>query len=156
MKIDQVLGLVSFPGITIGPHLSRQEFLQTPLGATATLGVVNAGWVTLQIQPEPHIHASLAFKDDRLVVLDAAMLMPTGEVAWDRECELRRKALHDTWLKSELGSPPYKYSWGTVDSCFDEKGMSSGIVIVFGEFPVEESWWERQRREREANSRKVT
>lgn len=154
MKIDHVLGLVSFPGITIGPHLSRQEFLRTSLGATATLGVVNAGWVTLHFQPEPQIRASLSFKDDRLVVLDAAMSMPTGEVAWDRECELRRKSYHDAWLKSDLGDPPYKYLWGTVDSCFDEKGMSSGIVIIFGKFPIEESWWERKQREREEAARK--
>lgn len=154
MKIDPVLGIVSFPGIAIGPHLSRQEFLQTPLGSSAKPGVVNAGWVTLHTQPEPQIHASLAFKDDLLIKLSAAMLMSTGEADWDRECELRRKALHDDWLKSELGNPPYEYSWGTVDSCFDEKGMSSGIVVIFGKFPVEESWWERKARESGAQAQK--
>jgi len=84
------------------------------------------------------------------------MVMPTGEVAWDRDCELRRKAYHDAWLKTELGDPPYEYLWGTVDSTFDEKGMSSGIVIIFGKFPVEESWWERKRRERKEAARKPT
>ena len=71
MKIDAILGVVSFPGITIGPHFSRQEFLETQLGTTSELGVVNDGWVTLYVQPEPEIHASLAFKDDRLIKLEA-------------------------------------------------------------------------------------
>lgn len=156
MKIDPVLGIVSFPGIAIGPQLRRQEFLRTPLGSSAKLGVVNAGWVTLHTQPEPQIHASFAFKDDLLIKLNAAMLMSTGEVDWDRECELRRKALHDSWLKSELGNPPYEYSWGTIDSCFDEKGMSSGIVVIFGKFPVDEGSRERKTRELETQARKKT
>ncbi len=156
MKIDRTLGLVSFPGITIGPYLSRQEFLQMELGAAATLGVVNAGWVTLHTQPEPQIYASLAFKNDRLIKLDVTMVMPTGEAAWDRACEMRRKAYHDAWLRSELGAPPYEYLWGTVDSFFDERSLSSGIVIIFGKFPVEEDWRERKRREREDAARKST
>ena len=131
MKIDPVLGIVSFPGITIGPHLSRQEFLQSSLGAAAKLGVVNAGWITMHIHPEPQVYASLSFKDNQLIVLDVSMLMPSGESdTLDRACELRRKAHHDAWLKSELGNPPYEYLWGTVDSTFDEKGLSSGIIVI--------------------------
>ncbi len=155
MKIDAVLGVVSFPGITIGPHLLRQEFLQTALGATATLGVVNKGWVTLHIQPEPEIYAAVAFKNDRLITLDVSMLMPTGEAGtWDRDCEMRRKAYHDAWLKSELGNLPYEYLWGSVTSWFDEKSLSSDIIIIFGKYPVEESWRDRKRRELEEATHK--
>lgn len=148
---------MSFPGITIGPHVSRQEFLQTKLGAAAKLGVVNAGWVTLIIQPEPDIYAGLVFKDDRLVKLDVSMVMPSGEVGdYDRACELRRQAYHDAWLKSELGKPPYEYLWGRVLSWFDEKSVLSDIVIFFGKYPVEENWRDRKRKEREEAARKPT
>lgn len=157
MKIDAIMGVVSFPGTTIGPHLSRQEFLQTTLGAASKLGVVNEGWVTLHVQPEPEIYASLAFKDDRLIKLEVSMEMPSGEAnTWDRACELRRKAYHDAWLRSELNSPPYEYLWGTVTSWFDEKSLSSDIIILFGKYPVEEDWRERKRREREDAARKPT
>jgi hypothetical protein len=155
LKIDTVLGVVSFPGITIGPHLSRQEFLETRLGSTAKLGVVNAGWVTLHTQPEPRIYASMAFKDDRLVKLEVSMQMPSGEVGdYDRDCELRRQAYHDAWLKSELGGPPYEYLWGTVLSWYDAKSVVSEIMVIFGKYPVEESWRDRKRREREEAARK--
>jgi hypothetical protein len=157
LKIDAVLGVVSFPGITIGPHLSRQKFLETTLGATATLAVANAGWETLHAHPEPEIYASFAFKDDRLIKVEVTMLMPSGEAGtWDRACEIRRKAYHDTWLKTELGNPPYKYLWGSVTSWFDEKNLSSDIIIIFGKYPVEESWRDRKRREREEAARKPT
>jgi len=157
LKIDAILGVVSFPGITIGPHFSRQEFLETQLGTTSELGVVNDGWVTLYVQPEPEIHASLAFKDDRLIKLEASMQMPSGEVGdYDRACELRRKAYHDAWLKTELGNPPYKYLWGSVMSWFDEKSVTSDIVVLFGKYPVKENWRDRKRREREEAARKPT
>lgn len=155
MKIDPALGTVSFPDITIGPHYSRLEFLQTKLGSTAKLGVVNDGWVTLHIQPEAGIYGAVAFKDDRLVTFEASMQMPSGEVGdYDRECELRRKTYHDAWLKSELGDPPYEYSWGRVLSWFDAKSVSSDIVVIFGKYPVKEDWRDRKRREREEAARK--
>ena len=155
MKIDAKLGVVSFPGITIGPHLSRQDFLQTSVGATAETGVVNQGWVTLHIHPEPGIYAAVAFKDDILITLDVSMLMPSGEAGpCDRACEMRRKEYHDAWLTSELGDPPYKYMWGSVTSSFNEKSVSSDIIVIFGKYPVEESWRDRKRREREEAARK--
>ena len=53
----------------------------------------------------------------------------TGE--WTRELELERKALHDQWLRRELGKPPYRYSWGTVASELDEKGVVSEIIVGY-------------------------
>lgn len=151
------MGVVSFPGITFGSNVSRQEFLKTNLGATAKLDVVNDGWVTLLVKPEPDIYAGLGFKDDRLIVLEASMQMPSGEVGdYDRECELRRKDYHDAWLKAELGNPPYEYPWGTVRSWFDAKSVVSDIIVIFGKYPVKESWRDRKHREREEAARKPT
>jgi hypothetical protein len=157
VKIDPVLGLVSFPGITIGPDMSRHEFLRTNLGESAKEGVVNAGWVTLHVKPEPGIHVSLAYKNDRLVKLEVSMELPPGDdKPWDRATEMNRKSRHDAWLRSELGNPPYEYLWGSISSWFDEKSLSSDIIILFGKYPVEETWRERKARERETGARKPT
>ena len=135
--------------------MSRQEFLQTTLGKSATVGVVNDGWVTLYVKPEPGLHGSLMYKNDRLMRLGVEMELPPEEdKAWDHATEMNRKAKHDAWLQSELGRPPYEYLWGSVDSSFDEKGFSSHITITFGKFPVEKRWWERKSKEPEAQARK--
>lgn len=143
------MGVVSFPGMTTGPQMSRQEFLQTSLGATAKVGVVNQGWVTLHVELEPGVHGSLIFKDDRLIQVTATMDLASEETEeWSESSELRRKSQHDAWLRSELGNPPYRYLWGSVDSEFDSKSCSSDIVITFGTFPKQKNW--RDKKEQSA------
>ena len=149
MKIDAVMGVISFPGITIGPHMLRHEFLQTSLGATARVGVVNQGWVTLHVDLEPGVHGSLIFKDDQLVQVIATMDLASGEKEeWSESSEIKRKSQHDAWLKLELGNPPYRYLWGSVGSEFDSKSCSSDIVITFGTFPEQKDW--RNKKEQSA------
>lgn len=149
MKIDTTSGVVNFPEVTIGPQIKRQEFLRTAFGSRATVGVVNQDWVTLEISPEPGIHGALTYKNDQLVRLMISMQLPPGEdKPWDRATEMRRLALHDVWLRSELGNPPYKYAWGSILSWFDERNLSSDIHILFGEWPIEETWWQRIEKER--------
>jgi hypothetical protein len=44
---------------------------------------------------------------------------------------LDRKIAHDALLENELGNPPYRFSWGIVESVFDKKGGGSQIIIRF-------------------------
>ena len=150
MKIDVVLGTATIADVCFGAALSRVDFLKTSLGANAKVGVVNEGWITFHVEPEPGFHGSVKFKDDRLIQIVVSMPLPDGAVkAWDRELEMRRKALHDAWLSEQFGDPPYEYAWGTIASEFTEQDISSDIAITFGKFPVTESWRERKARERE-------
>lgn len=52
--------------------------------------------------------------------------------AWTEELELKRKRVHDHWLKEEFGSGPYEYPWGHIASEFDQRGCASEIIVVYG------------------------
>jgi hypothetical protein len=45
--------------------------------------------------------------------------------------ELERKARHDELLHAELGQPPYRYPWGSVESGYDARDGVSEIIIVY-------------------------
>ena len=56
---------------------------------------------------------------------------PTSWEKWSEQQELNRKAEHDSWLASELGSPPYQYSWGEIESTYDQRTGSSLISVRY-------------------------
>jgi len=133
MKIDVFTGSVSFAAGVIGPRMSRKAFLDSPIGAAAEKVLENAGFVRLGFQAEPGVHATAVFKDDRLHQLLVLMAMPFDDTdEWTEAGELQRKAAHDKWLRQELGKPPYRYAWGSIDSEYDAKGCVSEIILTYG------------------------
>ena len=50
---------------------------------------------------------------------------------WSKDEELKLKVKHDRWLADYIGLPPYKYSWGTIESVIDIHDNTSSIVIRY-------------------------
>jgi len=66
---------------------------------------------------------------DRVFVL---MSIPSDKGnEWTEQLELTRKAKHDSWLRAELGEPPYDYAWGNVTSDYDPRGCASEIIVSY-------------------------
>ena len=144
MKISTDNGVITFASGIISRALSRSDFLKSPAGAGAEVLNINAVSATYRIHPETGVIASVRFREDslELVSLLFAMKDDTG-VSWTREREFERKAIHDKWLLEEIGPPPYQFSWGEIESLFDEKACVSDIIVGYGARRVEKAWWQK-------------
>jgi hypothetical protein len=134
MKIDVSNGSILFAAGTIERKADRSHFLASAIGRDAKAELVNEDWRHYGIRPEPGVAANLVFKGDRLHQVWLLMEIPSDKTEeWTVESEMQRKALHDSWLLSELGSSPYDHSWGRIDSEFDAKGCVSEIIVTYAD-----------------------
>lgn len=132
MKIDIHDGTISFVRGAIFRALDRNAFMESELGKDAKTRLVNQNWWHASFAPEPGVTGYLIFDRDRLDSAYVLMEIPAdARSEWSVDLELQRKALHDRWLQTELGEPPYEYSWGTVTSEFDAKGVVSEIIVNY-------------------------
>ena len=122
----------------IGPTLTRENFLISPLASLSRVAVKNEPHCSFnakaqKIAGHPFI-ITLYFKRSTLTNLELFADDDQFGTSWDdwsEEKELERKKFHETWLKSVLGDPPYHYDWGSVESHYDAKGGSSSISIKY-------------------------
>jgi hypothetical protein len=134
MKIGIFDGSINFDSGSIQPKQDRTSFLTTRLGQMGKEEVVNEkeDWRHIGLMPEPGIGATLIFQGERLHQVFVDLTMPAdGTNDWTEANEIKRKAKHDAWLRSELGAPPYQYAWGRIASVYDEKGCASTIVVTY-------------------------
>jgi len=132
VKISVFNGSISFEGGTIQLSHDRAQFLGSPLGKHAKEEFVNEGWRHYRIEPESGIVGTIFFKGERLDRVFLLMEIPSDKSKeWTEQLELERKAKHDSWLRSELGKPPYDYAWGSVTSDFDPRGCVSEIIVTY-------------------------
>jgi hypothetical protein len=133
MKIGVFDGSVRFGSGEIQRTFTRSEFLRSPLGKAATEKSSNEDWQHYHIEPEPGLAGSALFQGERLDRVFISMRIPSDDAGrWTAELEFERKAIHDAWLRRELGAPPYDYAWGRVLSEFDAKAVASEIIVVYG------------------------
>jgi hypothetical protein len=134
MKIDVTDGSLIFESGTISPRLDRLAFLKSCLGRTARVALVNKGWENLDFEPEPGIGVTAFFKEDRLKNVFFSFKLPADDIKeWVEDRERQRKAVHEAWLRTQLGEPPYAYPWGNIESDFDPRGWSSEILVTYSE-----------------------
>jgi hypothetical protein len=132
MKICAIDGSIEFQRGTIRRELDRESFLATELGRDARRELISEIWWHLHIKPEPGIAAKVLYKGDKLDRVFLLMEIPSDDSGeWTLELELLRKEVHDKWLRSELGKPPYQYPWGVVVSEVDYKGVASEIIVAY-------------------------
>ena len=94
--------------------------------------MTNAQWRHYEIEPEPGIAATVLFDGNRIDRILVAMKVLSDEAGnWSERIEHERKERHDSWLRTQLGDPPYAFSWGEVASEFDAKGCASEIIVVY-------------------------
>jgi hypothetical protein len=139
MRINTGNGAMTFSGGTMGPALTRDDFLAGSLAAGAKAAVVNEPWITFEFRPEPMVAASAVFKDSTLVEL-RFMMTETGdhERPWSEHDEMRRKSIHDEWLTAQLGGGPHDFPWGSIESDFDPRSLCSQIIVRYVRDPSRE------------------
>ena len=135
MKIQIFNGSVEFLDGTMTRHMDRQVFLQSGMGQSSKVVVANGPWITYNFKPEAGVACDAIFRDDRLHQVCFLMHIRSDDASqWTAELEQERKLKHDTWLRAELGAPPYEYPWGSVTSDFDPRGCVSDIIVSYGDW----------------------
>lgn len=134
MKVHRFGGVVEFEQGSIEPRTDRPSFLASALGQGTEVLVQNEPHMTYRIRPERGVAAAVHFEGAKLRTVSWQLELPPGkEAVWSVEHELERKQVHDDWLRRELGEPPYRFSWGRVESNYDSKGCSSAIIVNYAE-----------------------
>jgi hypothetical protein len=140
--IARTTGEVELPsnGVRISPSLTREEFLASALARASRELVRNEPYCTFALPPaqfDAHQFAwSLSFHGSRLESVTIACADPefgSSWADWSEERELARKRFHDVLLQSVLGPDwnRHPFSWGRVDSVFDQKSGASSIVLRY-------------------------
>jgi hypothetical protein len=141
--IDDQNGDVIFrEGMRLGASMTREQFLDSELGRNAKKFIGNGPYCSYRIE------ARLEGGDRFLVIpffhgerMDAVWLISlevgyAGDEEFGPEsekAEFERKKWHDRWLASVLGaSSPHHFAWGLAASVYDQRSMSSQIVIRYG------------------------
>jgi hypothetical protein len=137
MSIDPTTGEIDIEegGLVICPNTRCDEFLASPIGATAHLDVKNQQFATYSFTFKfgtSLFGLSVVFESQKL---DSVRLerVDTGTKweNWSEARELERKYEHDRLLVSLLGKPPYKFVWGEIVSVFDSRNGSANINIQY-------------------------
>ena len=138
--IDEKSGEIVIESIPlrIGPRLSRAEFLSLPVGKSARIVVKNEPFCSYNIGT--HEISSLIFTvtvyfyNELLESVSMSSVIDelgTSWTDWSEQKELKRKEIHDTWLKNLLGRASSHYKWGEVWSGYDPKAGFSSIEIRY-------------------------
>lgn len=137
MRINTDNGAMTFSGGSMCPAITRDEFLAGSLATDARAAVVNEPWITYEFWPEAMVAASAVFEDSTLVEL-RFMLAETGDLErpLNEHDEIRRKSIHDEWLSAQLGSGPYNFPWGSIESDFDPRSLCSQIIVRYPREPM--------------------
>jgi hypothetical protein len=132
MRVNTSSGAMTFSGGSMGPALTRDDFLAGSLATDAKATVVNEPWITFEFRPEPLVAASAVFKDSTLVELRFMMTEATDhEEPLNEQDEIRRKSIHDEWLSAQVGSGPHHFPWGSIESDFDPRSLCSQIIVRY-------------------------
>jgi hypothetical protein len=137
--IDRATGALHGDGLAlpIGAGLSRTAFLASPLGAGAVVWVQNEPYCSFRTDLRAgaaRFAAVCWFRGSLLTHVSLYLLADDSGASWDEwseAAERQRQQAHDAWLRAQLGRPPYRYSWGTVESSYDPRAGASEIVVRY-------------------------
>lgn len=132
VKLHRDNGVIEFGRGSIGSQTTRQAFLESNLGRDAEVVVDNEPYMTWRVRPEADIAVTISFEEQQLRSVAWLFELPAEKKSdWTEKSELERKERHDSWLRDELGAPPYRFAWGTVDSDYDQRACVSDIIVVY-------------------------
>jgi hypothetical protein len=140
--IERTTGQIRLPseGILVGPSLTREQFLASPLASQSREIVRNephCSFALPTVQFDGHSYAwSLWFQGSvlrRVSIQCADAEFGSSWSDWTEERELARKRFHDSLLQSVLGSDwsLQRHPWGSVDSSFDPRSGASSFGVSY-------------------------
>jgi hypothetical protein len=119
------------------PRQTEDEFLTSSYGTNSEESIINGNYHSYDISSVT-INAS-EFSARALYIdgkLSSISLYPNKSFSWrnwSEQNELKKKEILNDFLTHELGAPPYKYMWGSVESIFDRKSGFSYVLIKYNE-----------------------
>jgi hypothetical protein len=128
----------SIPG-TIGPSMSRSEFLASTLALKATIVLANEQYHIYSIGALPisgfSFFIALQFYGDILDHISLSYKSSPAEASswndWSLDQELQKKDIHDRWLTRTLDSEIREFQWGRITSVYDDRIGASSIHISY-------------------------
>jgi hypothetical protein len=140
--IEHTTGKIQLPsdGITVGPSLTREQFLRSALASQSSELVRNEPHCSFALPTvrfaDHSFDWSLYFQGSvlrRVSIQCVHAEFGSSWSDWSEERELARKRFHDSLLQSVLGQDwsRQRFSWGSVDSGYDPKGGCSSIGITY-------------------------
>jgi len=142
--IERTTGQIQLPsdGIRVGPSLTREQFLASPLASQSRVLVRNephCAFALPTVQFEGYSFSwSLWFQGQslrRVSIECTDAEFGSSWSVWSEERQVALKRFHDSLLQSVLG-PDWsgqRFPWGAVYSGYDPKGGFSSIGISYAE-----------------------
>lgn len=125
-------GTVSHREVVLRRGETREDFLATDAGANAMLILENKGWSTYRLSPDEKVFFIVQFKNDVIEQVRIAIALNANDPnPWTVKSETARKSLHDQLLQEEIGPPPYRFSWGQIESVTDPRSGASQIIMTY-------------------------
>ena len=124
--------------LRVGPRLARSEFLTVPIGKSSKIVVKNDPFCSYNLgrhEISGLVFIVIIYFYDEL--LESVSLTSVDDKSgeswadWSEEEELKKKEIHDDWLKNLLGRASSHYKWGEVWSGYDSKAGFSSIEIRY-------------------------
>jgi hypothetical protein len=135
--IDTTTGDITLASTTVGRGFTLRAFRASVLAPAAAPALVGGGpWLSFDVGEQRierrAFRMTLRFEGDRLatVALSLVASEAPGD-AWSERAALLVKRRHDAWLSRRIGSPPYAYAWGRIESTYDPRSASSSIVVSY-------------------------
>lgn len=129
---DISTGTVNHTGVTLRRGETRENFLAAYAGANAQLMVENQGWSTYRFSPDQKVFFAVQFKNCVIEQICIAFALNENDPnLWTVESEAARKLLNDQMLREEIGAPPYRFSWGQIESVSDPRSGASQIIVTY-------------------------
>lgn len=122
----------------INSKLTQKEFLDSIM-YNEVLSQDNNSYTNYNLHPQSignsKFMITLIFNPNGKIFM-ARLRMQIGENLpswsnWSENGEHEMKEQHDNWLESNIGNPPYNYSWGTISSSYDPRSASSSITFAY-------------------------
>ncbi len=136
--IDITTGDITLDGATLGRSFTLASFRASALAAKASLPLAGGPpWQSFDIGKchigERIFDVTLRFEGERLAMVSMALsdLDESPDAAWSEKAARAAKRKHDEWLAAQCGSPPYAYDWGSIESTYDPRSVSSGITVQY-------------------------
>lgn len=122
--------------VKLGLSFTRDAFSSTP--GVAQSQDVNGSYHSYSLGEQrvagQPFFVALYFYGQQLESVDLAHSTEEFGASWDdwsEEREVRRKRLHDDWLRGQTGHASQVYEWGEVSSDYDPRSGRSSIVIRY-------------------------
>jgi len=136
--IERSTGTISINDIVISSKICKDSFLESKMAEYIEKEEIHV-YSNYYIKPQTYMGKSVRLilyfdQNGRLDMVNIYLNEPNSEVSWNswsKEKEIEHKMVHDAWLKSELGEPPYCYKWGNISSSYNSRSGYSSIAIKY-------------------------